>query len=196
MTTYAQRQDGVWRELRPTFPVRSDDGRQASWETFTALSVAEQQSLGGFLVPEPTTPEGKVETGRFLKPTGAKPSWDVTYADIPPPSPAPAPPPAQGGNVALADLSISGDDIGGIGQAAGVGFAMSAEPNVFWVFFDQPQPDAAYVTFAQATGASGSKVDADVSDQTTDYVEITVTDRLTAEPAVPSRLALSIMRAQ
>lgn len=83
--TYAQRQNGVWRELRPTFPVVAADGRQASWETFTKLSVAEQESLGGFVVPEPTAPEGKVETARFLKPTGAKPSWDVTYVDAPAP---------------------------------------------------------------------------------------------------------------
>lgn len=90
--TYAQRQDGVWRELRPTFPVVSEDGTQASWDTFMAWDAATQEAFGGFQVPEPTVPEGKVATGRFLKPDGDRPEWEVAYVDAPPP-PEPGPEP-------------------------------------------------------------------------------------------------------
>lgn len=83
--TFATKIDGAWVALAPYQPA-TVNGISASWATLMAWSSAEREAFGLFEVPEPPAPAaGKYEKTRVLKPTGAKPSWDVTYADLPPP---------------------------------------------------------------------------------------------------------------
>lgn len=93
--------------------------------------------------------------------------------------------------VAQARLVISGDEVGGIETAIGFAAALQIDTGVYWIFFTTPQPDIDYGVLPNARDGGG--LFADVSDQTTDYVEITVTNR-TGVPVNPTQLFISVQR--
>ena len=93
--------------------------------------------------------------------------------------------------VAMAELVVDGDFIGGIETAVNLSMAFALEPHLFWVFFGESQPDTAYIVFAQSSGFN-----VDVTVREADFFELTVTDRLTGEPAVPTTLSISVQRVQ
>lgn len=89
--TFAAKIADVWSVLPVGQPVTLNE-ISVSWETLNTMSVRSREEFGAYEVPEPDpAPEGKVEVSRALKPTGRRPVWDVTYADIPAPGPAPTP---------------------------------------------------------------------------------------------------------
>ena len=149
----------------------------------------------------PVDPQGKYFTGdalnryiRSMKPpepiTGSNPE-DIEAIVEPDPN-APDPGAVRTPSVvAMAELVIDGDFIGGIETAVNLSMAFALEPHLFWVFFGESQPNTAYIVFAQSSGFN-----VDVTVREADFFELTVTDRLTGEPAVPTTLSISVQRVQ
>ncbi len=89
--TFAAKTADAWTVLPVGQPITLNE-ISVSWETLNTMSVRSREEFGAYEVPEPDpAPEGKVEVSRALKPTGRRPVWDVTYADIPAPGPEPVP---------------------------------------------------------------------------------------------------------
>jgi len=110
----------------------------------------------------------------------------------PEPELPPAPQARTASVTALADLLVEADEVTAVGIVANFGGAFQLMPGVFWVYFSTPQPDENYTVSAQAPGYN-----ADVTyPLNTDYIEITVSDRVTGEAATPSRLVLDVKRVQ
>ncbi len=107
-------------------------------------------------------------------------------------APEPIAEPLRASVIAQARLTVEDGDVQGVDVAAGFGAAMLLDTGIIWAFFATPQPDANYITFAQA---SGGGLFADVTDANADYVEVTITDR-NGDSATPAALGLSIQRAQ
>lgn len=95
------------------------------------------------------------------------------------------------GVIAAAELGTAGGEVTGIESACGIGFAMMIAEGVFWLFFSTPQPDSKYLPFAQSPGFN-----VDVTGREADYMEVTVTDRATNQPAIPASLAITVQRTQ
>lgn len=116
--------------------------------------------------------------------------WDGnTFTNPNPPQPSVIEPAIS--IVAQARLVISGGDISGVETAVGFAAALQIDTGIYWVFFTVPQPDTDYGVLPQARDGGG--LFADISDQTTDYVEITVTNR-SGTPVDPTQLFISVQR--
>lgn len=93
--------------------------------------------------------------------------------------------------IAAAELGTAGGEVTGIESASGIGFAFMIMDGVFWVYFNSPQPDAKYLAFAQSPGFN-----VDITAREADYLEVTVSDRATNQPAIPASLAITVQRTQ
>lgn len=92
----------------------------------------------------------------------------------------------------LVELAIEGEDVSGVGTVVNFGGALLVEPGRIWSFFSEPQPDTNYIVTAQAPGFN-----ADVNyPLNPDFIEITVTSRVSGEPVNPPRLVLDVKRVQ
>lgn len=144
-------------------------------------------------------------------PNSPPPGYDVSYIavanDLAGPgwlwdgelfsNPSTPPPPVDRARgiaiVAQARIIISGEDISGIETAVGFAGAMNLDLGVYWIFFTVSQLDTDFGALLQANGDDG--LVANVTDQTTDYVEVSVTN-LPGVPANPTEIFLSIQRAR
>lgn len=119
--------------------------------------------------------------------------WLWNGSEFTDPDPSPAPQIVYVPSlIAQARLEIFGDEINGVDVAAGVVAALEIDTAIYWVFFIAPQPDANYGVLSEAQGTNG--VRSKITDQTTDYIEVTVTDQ-SGVPLRPTSLFLSIQRA-
>lgn len=144
---------------------------------------------GVWLWPAYTTTVEPEEGTRWSWETMA---WEAyTPPPDPEPEPEPEPLPPRPSMIAVTELIVADGEVTQVGLSAGVGFAIMIGDGVFWVFFSETQPNASYLPFAQSPGYN-----ADVTAREADYLEVTVTDRATNQPAIPASLAITVQRTQ
>jgi hypothetical protein len=97
----------------------------------------------------------------------------------------------QGRTSCRAQLTIAGDDIQGIEKAVGLSAAMALEPHIYWLFFTNSEPDTDYLPATVMAPGFNADITYPLN---TDFLEITVTDRTTGEPATPTQLIVSTQR--
>lgn len=140
-----------------------------------------------------TTPPGYSASYQAIKNATAQISWHwngTAFEDTStPPAPIVIPPVAS--IIAQSRMIISGNDISGIETSVGFAAAMQIDTGVYWVFFTEPQPDTDYGSLTQPRDGGG--LFSDVSDQTTDYVELTITNR-SGVAVDPTEVFISVQR--
>jgi hypothetical protein len=87
-------------------------------------------------------------------------------------------------------LTMDAGEVASLSAAAGIAFAFTLSPGVYWVFFAEPMPDASYGCTPAARPGK-----AEVTDRQTDYVEVSVFDVDGVTPIDATELSLQIFRA-
>jgi hypothetical protein len=151
----------------------------------TSAALARLVARGLSHIPAAMSEDGAVEFSEGVS-DADKAAYLEAVQDTSAPPPAPS---ATAGVSAMAELVVTGEEITGFETAVGVGFGMVLDVGIFWLFFAVPEPDTSYIPFVQSPGFN-----VDVTDRSTDYFEVTVTDRLTGGAANPARLSISVQR--
>lgn len=125
--------------------------------------------------PQDCTHEFTYENGEFIPP-------EIENEPPPPSIPSAV-------IIAMTELKVIDFGFSGIETAIGLGGAFFIDVGIIWVFLSEVQDDNLYLPFAQCPGFN-----VDVTARELDYFEVTVTDRVSNQPAMPGSISISVQR--